>query len=101
MWKWVLRGLVALSQKPALRAWVQRKARIVADRIRHRAELRVAALYDSAGLDVPKPKMTRLIRTEKDILRPGQVAVVDGKAFRVVRLVSSNARETAYEAVEA
>lgn len=52
-------------------------------------------------IPAPKPRLARLIRMEKDVLKPGQVAALDGKLFRIVRLISSSATETVYEGVEA
>lgn len=102
MWKAILKAVVAVSARPEVRAWVQRRARKLIDKIRARAERRIGDLTAAAGLDpAPKPKLSRMIRTERDILHPGQVAVVDGKAYRIVRLLTSNARETVYEGVEA
>jgi hypothetical protein len=101
-WKWVIKALLMLSQNPKAQAWARLKALKAINRIRSRTEQTTADLFDAAGLvPSPKPKMGRLIRTERDILKPGQVAVVEGKAYRVVRLISSHARETVYEAVEA
>jgi hypothetical protein len=102
MWKHIIKAVLTLSHNPAVQQWVRRRARIIIDRIRNRAEKRIAGLYEAAGLDpAPKPKLSRMIRTDKDILHPGQVAIVDGKAYRVVRLISSSAAETVYEGIEA
>lgn len=103
MWRWVLRAVLAISRRPAVQQWVKRRARIVIEKVRQRAELTIAKLHAAADLGpaIPKPKLSRLIRTPQDILHPGQVVFVDGVAFRVIRLVSSNAQETAYEAIEA
>jgi hypothetical protein len=101
MWKWVLKGVLAISSNPAVQAWVKKKARKVIDKIQRNAEDSTAALHEVAGLPPTKAKITKLIRTDKDVLHPGQVAIVDGKAYRVLRLMSSNAQETYYEGVEA
>lgn len=100
-WKLVVRAALSLSKKPEVRQWAQRQARKAIDRVRNRAELRIAGLYDAAGLEAtPKPKLSRLIRMEKDILHPGQVVIVDQKGYRVIRLISSGSSETVYEGIE-
>lgn len=99
MWKHVLKLALAVSSNPAVLAWVKRKARQVIVGIQTKAESDSAALHEVAGLPPTKAKLTRLVRTEKDILHPGQVAIVDGKAIRILRLMSSNAVETYYEGV--
>lgn len=102
MWKFILKGLLTASSNPAVRQWAQRKARKIIEAAALKANKQVAELSAAVGIDPgPKPKVATMIRTEKDILRPGQVAVVDGKAFRIIRLLSSNAKETVYEGVEA
>lgn len=102
MWRLILKVVLAVSGRPEVRAWAQRKARKAVERIRNRAESQTAKIADAAGLDpAPKPKLSRLIRTEKDVLKPGQTVIVEGAPFRIVRLISSSARETVYEAVEA
>lgn len=102
MWKWIIQAVLALSRNPKVQAWAKKKAVQAINSARQRGEQQAAALADVAGINpVPKPKVGRLIRTERDILKPGQVAIVDGKPYRVVRLLSSNAQETVYEAVEA
>lgn len=101
MWKWIIRAALAVTSDPRVQQIARRQARRVIDKVRTRAEMRIARLYDAAGLEqTPKPKLSRLIRTEKDILRPGQIVIVDAKAYRVVRLLSSSAMETVYEGVE-
>jgi hypothetical protein len=102
MWNLLLKGLLAVTSNPAVQQWAKRQALRLVDKIRNRAELKIADLHATVGLDpAPKPKLSRMIRTEKDILHPGQVAIVDGKAFRVIRLISSSAKETIYEGIEA
>ena len=101
MWKLILSGLLALSRNPAVQQWARRRARLVIDKIRNRAESRIASISAAAGLDpAPKAKLSRMIRMEQDTLHPGQVVIEGGKAYRIVRLISSNAHETVYEAVE-
>lgn len=99
MWKWLLRAVLAASSNPAVQAWVKKRARKVIIGIQARAESQSAGLHAAAGLPPTKAKLTRLIRTEKDVLHPGQVAIVDGKAIRIVRLMSSNKDETYYEGI--
>ena len=101
-WKWIVQAVMYLSKDPKVQAWARLQALNAINRLRRKNETLVASLYDAAKLDpAPKPKAGRLIRTERDILKPGQVAIVEGRSFRIVRLLSSNARETVYEAVEA
>lgn len=100
-WKLVVKTVLALSKKPEVRQWAQRQARKAIDRVRNRAELRIANLYDAAGLEAtPKPKLSQLVRMEKDIAHPGQVVIVGNKAIRILRLISSGSRETVYEGIE-
>lgn len=99
MWKWILKAVAAASSDPRVQAWVKRKARDLASRVRINAEKKIAGLHETAGIPTAVVKLTQLVKTDKDVLRPGQVAIVDGKAIRIVRLISSHATETIYEGV--
>lgn len=48
MWRWVLRAVFTLSRNPAVQEWARRRAYVVIDKIRARAERRIAALCDVA-----------------------------------------------------
>lgn len=102
-WKWVLRAVLAVSQNEAVRGWVRRRAKSLIDAARKRAEARIADFTAMADDDppadaTPGAKVSVLVRTPKDTLRPGQVTLVDDRELRIIRLLSSNPTETVYEA---
>jgi hypothetical protein len=108
-WKWIIQAVLALSQNPKVKAWAKAKALEAVSNLTIKSDRQAAELLDVVGLktvaasieaSVPKPKMGRLIRTERDVLKRDQVAMVDGKSYRVTRLLTSNAKETVYEAIE-
>lgn len=101
-WKLFLKSVLYVAKKPAVQQWARTQARKAVERMRRRTEKKAAIIYASVGLDpAPKPKLSTLVRTDRDILRPGMVVVQDGRALRVARLISSNVKETVYEAVDA
>lgn len=58
-----------------------------------------ARIAKAAGIDVPRPKETRVVRASADVFKLGQVLTIDGRPFAVARLLSASRREVIYEVV--
>lgn len=122
MWKLLLKGVLAVSANPTVRAWAKRKAAALAAKIRHKADAKIAdltkivvpppspALPDDVVHGIPRlgrvplpppaAVVVSLIRATSDIYTPGTVIELDGHKLRVGRLLSYRPGEALYEAAE-
>lgn len=105
MWKWILRGVLALSHNPDVQRWVRAKAKLLIGRARARVEARVKVLADAVGIAVPDAsanpstlRLSQVICTKTESLKPGNLVQLDGSTYRITRLLRASADECVYEA---
>lgn len=103
-WKWILRGVLAISSNPAVQQWARRQAAKLIERAIQDHAQNIADLHAAVGLEVPRapepprPHVVKMIRTQQDTLKPGMVVVVDGTPFQIRRLLTVSPKEATYEA---
>ena len=103
MWRWIFAVVLKVARRPAVQSWARTKAKQLIDKGRARVEARTKALADSVGIAVPKLppdtfRVSRIIRTHTESLKPGNVLQIEGESFRITRLIWASAKEVIYEA---